>query len=541
MICKEVKIGNRALGHKLLNDIRTDLGVLYRGHKITEEDVVILQVMGIDSIIVADVEDNDMEMHTAQGVIANRLCGKDTAFVVNEDGVVKVVATADGYFVSDQNRIAKFNSFNDDIVLNTIPLFRYVKSGEVVAKLEFALPIYKAEDIDNIIFALSANVDLLSVSVGAKKRAAVVYAQFYKDSKEKQFFAKTMLKLVENLQNSNVEFCGEFYADYKVNSVADEIENALDAGYDITFILSSLRTQGSQDVVPIALKSIVDEFIRSGVYNIGISDFIVAEKRNKRIINLPHNYKNINSSVVDEMILKTLINDNISSDDFAFEKDIIEVGEFLSKDEQKKITLASKKDKRVNVAIAVLAAGSSMRTGYNKLLADINGEPLILKTVKNAIKANVGPVFVVTGHQSEAIEKTLLGVDVHIINNIAYYEGVKGSVKMAVNHIPNFCDGVILLPADMPNITPQHLANMVKKLDKRKNKQLIITAFEGVKRNPILWSKDLMKFGEIIPENSSLRLTLVAFEDFTDLIEVKDEKEILDVDFPADIEKLRKQ
>lgn len=540
MVYEEVKI-TKAVGSRILNDIRTDLGVLYKGHIITEEDVVMLQVMGIEKVMVAQIENGDMDMKTVQEIIANKVCGKDTSFVIGEDGLVKVIADIDGFFVSDENRIYKFNNINEDIVLNTIPLYSYVKAGDIIAKIEFGIPLYKSLEIEEIIFSLSGNIDLLFISQNKIKKAAVIYSRFYKDKAEKKYFSNTTSKLVNNLKNTNLDFTQEYYAEHNINSIADEIENALAAGNEIAFIISSLRTQGDGDVVPEALKSIVDEVLRAGTYNIGVSDFIIANKRNMRIINLPFNYKNINSEIINEMILKTILNDRISNADFDFRNDTFSTGEKLSDKEKKKLMSSHKKDnKKANVAVAILAAGLSMRTKYNKLLADINNEKLLVKTVKNAIRAAVGPVFVVTGHQSEAVETALNGLDINIINNFSYREGVKTSIKLAINHVPSFCDGVILLPGDMPNISPEHLVNMVKKLDRRKNKQIVVTSYKGVKLNPVLWNKELMEVAEIIPDNSHMRPTLISYEDFIDFVEAKDENEVLDVDYPADIEKARK-
>lgn len=540
MVYEEVKI-KKSLGSVLINDIKTDLGVLYKGHIITEEDIVMLQVMGVETIVVATVEDGDMEMKTAQDIIANKICGKDTAYVVNEDGIVKIIASKDGYLVSDENRVIKFNKQNQDIILNTIPLYSYVKTGEVVAKLEFNVPIYNADKVEDIIFSLSGNVDLLSIVQVEKKKIGVIYSEFYKDKQEKKFFTQTISKITNVLENMKVDFAKEYFAKHNVHSLSDEIENSLDAENDITFIISSIKTQGSGDVVPTALKSIVDVFVKENLSSVGVSDFIVATKRNKTIINIPHNYKDESIDIIDEMILKAFINEKLTINDFDLTKNVLNSKDKLSAEEQKRVVMALKKDnKKINVAVAILAAGASMRTGNNKLLVEVNGEPLFLRAVKEAIKSGVGPVFVVTGHQKDKIEKALAGLDVNVINNLSYREGVKSSIKLAVGHVPGFCEGLLLLPADMPNITAEHLVNMVKKIDKKEKKQVIVSSNSGVKLNPILWMRDLIQNAEIVPENSYLRPALIEYEDFTTLVEPKDKEILLDVDYPADFERIKK-
>ncbi|MDR1694451.1 MAG: NTP transferase domain-containing protein [Lactobacillaceae bacterium] len=539
MIYEEVKI-NKAEGGVLLNDIRTDLGVLYKGHAVTEEDIVMLQVMGIEKVTVVRVEDGDMELKTAQDVISNKICGKNTAYTADENGIVKIIAASDGCFVSDEGRIQKFNGMNKAIIINTIPLYEFVKTGDVIAKLEFELPLYSSVEIEDIIFKLSGNVELVSVVKNEKKKAGVVYTQFYKDKTEKKHFSETLVKLKTKLQNLDVDFAREFPAEHNLHSTADEIENARDFACDIVFVISSLRTRGDNDIVSKAISSIVDEKFIDEAPNVGISDFIVAGKRHLRIINVPYNYKDVDSDVIDEMILKTVILDKISSADFEFKNPVLSsVKEKLTVAEQKKAIVSMQKDsKKATVAIVIFAGGFSTRCGQNKLLANVGGEPLFLRSVKEAIKSNIGPVYVVTGYQAEKIEEKLGDIDVNIINNLSFRDGIKSSINLAVNHVPSFCDGVILLPADMPNITAKHLNRLVKKFDKRKNKQVVVSSWDGVKNNPVLWSKNVMAFAELVPENSYMRPSLVEHEDYATIVDFESEDEALNVDFPADLEKL---
>jgi hypothetical protein len=67
----------------------------------------------------------------------------------------------------------------------------------------------------------------------------------------------------------------------------------------------------------------------------------------------------------------------------------------------------------------------------------------------------------------------------------------------------------MLIPADMPALTPEFLNKMISKFKKNQENQLIIAEKDGVKSNPIIWSKSLYHKADLVPENAS-DLTLSA-------------------------------
>ena len=67
------------------------------------------------------------------------------------------------------------------------------------------------------------------------------------------------------------------------------------------------------------------------------------------------------------------------------------------------------------IAGLVLAAGRSTRMGGpNKLLAEIDGKPLVRIAAEQALASRASPVIVVTGHQRERVERALAGLPVHL-------------------------------------------------------------------------------------------------------------------------------
>src|SRR5205085_4474109 len=89
------------------------------------------------------------------------------------------------------------------------------------------------------------------------------------------------------------------------------------------------------------------------------------------------------------------------------------------------------------VAAIVLAAGRSTRmSGANKLLAEIGGKSLVRIAAEQALASRAHPVIVVTGHQRDAVERALAGLDVRLVHNPDFADGLGTSLRAGIAAVP---------------------------------------------------------------------------------------------------------
>ncbi len=536
----EFKIHDAA-GVVLFDNINVNGETYPKGYCLTTEDIKVWEDAGIKFVSGMRPEESDIGFDLALGIIGTKLSGNDIAYILDDNGILKLAAQKDGIFMASEERIAKFNKMSEAFVLNTIPPYSLVEAGDVVARLEMLPPRLPQEKIDDLSLRLSGNLPLLSVAEFHRLKVALLYGKFYKTAAEAAYFTRQVKKLIKNFSRHNLEFSGEFEAEYNTQAMADAIEQAVGSGYDIVFILSGLKSASSRDIVPSAMKSFVDDFIPCRMARVNGSDMYVGIKRQCRIVSLPHNYCNDENPVVDEMITKVLVNEKIMASDFFYDQNIpLPLGERLTETENLLLAdhLPHPVEKgKADIAVVILAAGSSSRVKRNKLLiAGIDGHPLFMNAVKAAVSSDAGPVFVITGYQHEEIEEYLDGIDVNVIYNPSFRHGVKTSINLGLKLVPNICSGALLLPADMPNITAKHLNKMIAAFRPEKDKQLILTNFKGIRRNPVLWSRSLFDVADLVPENADVRAVFMEHEDYTTLINAGSEKLVLDVNYPADVD-----
>lgn len=84
----------------------------------------------------------------------------------------------------------------------------------------------------------------------------------------------------------------------------------------------------------------------------------------------------------------------------------------------------------------ILAAGLSRRMGtVNKLLIDIDGEPMIRRSVRPYLNICDGEIVVVTGHAPDRVEQALADLPVRFVHNPNFAQGQKTSVAAGLTAI----------------------------------------------------------------------------------------------------------
>jgi molybdenum cofactor cytidylyltransferase len=118
--------------------------------------------------------------------------------------------------------------------------------------------------------------------------------------------------------------------------------------------------------------------------------------------------------------------------------------------------LAERSAREPCVLGVVLAAGESTRFGEeNKLLAEVDGRPLVRHAAWTLLDSRVSAVVAVLGHQIAAVRDALADLDVRFLENEAYEQGMSTSVREGVvAAMERDVDAAVFLPGDMPFVAP---------------------------------------------------------------------------------------
>ncbi|MFC4247397.1 NTP transferase domain-containing protein [Natribaculum luteum] len=138
----------------------------------------------------------------------------------------------------------------------------------------------------------------------------------------------------------------------------------------------------------------------------------------------------------------------------------------------------------------VLAGGTSSRFGEaNKLLAELEGEPLVRHATRTLLDAGLAEVVVVVGHEAEAVRATLAGFDVQIVHNPDYDEGLSTTVERGLRAASDVDpNAVVFLPGDMPAVDPATVRQLVDAYRAGLGTALA-AASDGRRGNPVLFDQ----------------------------------------------------
>jgi molybdenum cofactor cytidylyltransferase len=103
------------------------------------------------------------------------------------------------------------------------------------------------------------------------------------------------------------------------------------------------------------------------------------------------------------------------------------------------------------IAGLLLASGASRRFGANKLVAPLDGRPMVRWSAE-ALASAVDAAYVVVPSQDREIRAALRGLRLHWVENADATEGMASSIRAGVATLPAEAEAVVITLGDQPLI-----------------------------------------------------------------------------------------
>ncbi|HEY8383037.1 MAG TPA: nucleotidyltransferase family protein [Microvirga sp.] len=146
----------------------------------------------------------------------------------------------------------------------------------------------------------------------------------------------------------------------------------------------------------------------------------------------------------------------------------------------------------MTVAALILAAGRGTRFGEApKLLALLDGKPLVRHVAEAALASRARPVLVVTGHRADAVERALAGLALAPVPNPHFAEGLSTSLKAGFAVLPAEVEAAIVLLGDMPLVSAELIDDLAAAWAAGARPPALIPVHEGRRGNPVVLSRAL--------------------------------------------------
>jgi len=191
------------------------------------------------------------------------------------------------------------------------------------------------------------------------------------------------------------------------------------------------------------------------------------------------------------------------------------------------------------ISMVILAAGKSTRMpGRNKLLANVEGVPMIRRVTQTALSSRVDEVIVVLGWEEEKIRSALAGLNCRIAVNTNFEAGQSSSVRAGLAEVSPSSRAVLILPGDVAMIDASSINVVIERYDQG-GCPIVIAGHEGRSGHPILLDKRLFPEIERINETAfGLKAVVNKHQAEVCLVETGSTHVLKDIDTTKDLDEL---
>jgi molybdenum cofactor cytidylyltransferase len=203
------------------------------------------------------------------------------------------------------------------------------------------------------------------------------------------------------------------------------------------------------------------------------------------------------------------------------------------------------------VAGVLLAAGTSSRFGEaNKLLASVDGEPMVRRAGRTLAAAQVSPLLAVLGHEAERVREVLDGLGFAVTINPEYASGQATSVRAGIRALADLdtvdstdgrsvdgtgeaVDAAVFVLGDMPYVDRSSIEALIRAYRAGLGTALA-AACDGRRGNPVLFDASYFDSLTAVDGDVGGRELLLNGDDSA-LVETGDPGVLRDVDTPGDL------
>lgn len=190
------------------------------------------------------------------------------------------------------------------------------------------------------------------------------------------------------------------------------------------------------------------------------------------------------------------------------------------------------------IAAVILAAGYSSRMGAFKPLMPFGATSVLERSIDLFRAAGIDDVRVVVGHRADELLPLLARLQVQPLLNERYAEGMFSSVVAAAASIEGEVGAFFLMPMDFPLVRRQTVEMLLHAYHGAAG-GILYPAFNGRRGHPPLLATAYRKVILSWQGDGGLRALLRQYQEDAASIETGDEGILLDMDTPADYERLQ--
>jgi len=191
------------------------------------------------------------------------------------------------------------------------------------------------------------------------------------------------------------------------------------------------------------------------------------------------------------------------------------------------------------IAGLLLASGASRRFGSNKLVAPLDGRPIVRWSAE-ALAGAVDDTWVVVPARSAEVRNALHGLPVRWVENPVSHEGMATSIRAGIAALPAEVDAVVITLGDQPLLDREVICMVVSAWHADGGRpRAVVTSYADGRGHPTLFSAALFPALMELEGDRGARELLASLGEGVAVVEVPSARPA-DVDTPDELTSLRR-
>jgi molybdenum cofactor cytidylyltransferase len=522
-----------ATGAILAHSVKCSTAAFKKGRVLSPDDLAVLDRAGIAEVMAARLESGDVAEDEAAKALAEAAAGDGTEVAEPFTGRANLYAAEPGLAVVDAQRVAEVNAIDEALTIATIAPYDQVEPGQLLATIKiipFAAP---ALALDMAVSIAAGDGPLVRVAPLVPHRAGLILTS--SAGTKESVLEKTTGVTRDRLEGLGSRLDEVRICDHEAAEVAAAISELRQLDCRPILLFGASAIVDRRDVIPAAI-----ELAGGSVDHFGMpvdpgNLLLLGRLGAVPVIGLPGCARSPKLNGFDWVLQRLLAGLTVVRSDLT----ALGAGGLLKEipsRPQPRDGEVAEPPSRPRIAAIVLAAGQSRRTGRrNKLLAEIDGQPMVARVVDAVAASAAATVVVVSGFEAERLGAALAGRDLTIVHNPRFDEGLSTSLRTGLGALTQSgarVDGVMVCLGDMPGVKSRHIDALISAFDPLEGRAICVPVYQGKRGNPVLWGASL--FAEIagVAGDVGARHLIGEHAEVVCEVAIDDPGVLLDVDTP---------
>ncbi len=535
-----------AEGAILAHSVKLGTAALKKGRVLSRADVELIAASGMPEVTVARLDFDDIGEDEAAERVAAAAAGPGVSVAKPFTGRANLFAEARGLLVLDPERIDRLNLVDEAITLGTLPPFAVVEPGQMVATVKI-IPFGAPEGaVSDCVQAAISEGPLLRVAPFRELSVGLVQTRL--PGLKESILDKTRQVTEGRLAALGCRLVIEEHCAHEIAELAARIRDVIGHGVDMLLIHGASAILDRRDVIPASIVAAGGRIDHFGMPVDPGNLLLLGHLGERVVLGLPGCARSPKVNGFDWVLERLVAGLPVGSAELMRMGSGGLLAEIPSRPlprAEAKPTAEQKAEVRSpgpRIGALLLAAGQSRRMGGpNKLLAEVDGTPMVAHVARRLLASRARPIIAVLGSQAEAVDAALGKLPVERVRNPEFANGLSTSLKRGVVALPPDLDGALVCLGDMPLISGRHLDRLIAAFNPLEGRAIIVPIRGGKRGNPVLWSKRFFPEMAELAGDVGAKHLIGAHAELVAEVEMDDDAVLVDIDTPEALDALRRK